>query len=108
MATNANEDVIRAVTRAIQARPDLIMDDLILSCKPHTWNQIFLTLDALIRVGVVRLRRHGGFYTISPSSTPIAGQHRDRTKTPPLKPNINPYHQTSRDGATTQSSEIHH
>jgi hypothetical protein len=103
MATDASGDVIRAVTCAIQARPGLSMDDLILSCRPHTWNQIFLALDALIRVGVVRLRRHGGLYALSPSSKPIAGRHPNRSKKPTVKTDINPYRQISRDMSTPQT-----
>jgi hypothetical protein len=103
MATDANEDVIRAVTCAIQARPGLNMDDVILSCRPHTWNQVFLALDALIRVGVVRIRPHGGFYTISPSFKRIAGRHQNRSKKPTVKGDINPYRQISRDVSISQS-----
>jgi hypothetical protein len=103
VATDPNEDVIRAVTCAIQARPGLNMDDLILSCRPYTWNQVFLTLDALIRVGVVRLRPHGGFYAISPSLQPISGRHQDRGKKPSVKSDGNPYHRISRDVSAPQS-----
>jgi len=96
MATDVNEDVIRAVTCAIEARPGLSMDDLILSCRPHTWNQVFLALDVLIRVGVVRLPRHGGFYTISPSSKPVAKRHQNRSQKLTVKSDINPCRQDSR------------
>jgi hypothetical protein len=96
MATDTNEEVIRAVTCAIQARPGLSMDDLILSCRPHTWNQVFLTLDALIRVGVVSLGPHGGFYAISPSLQPTAERHQDRAKKPSGRSDRNPYRQISR------------
>lgn len=103
MATDTNEAVIRAVTCAIQARPGLSIDDLILSCRPHTWNQVFLTLDALIRVGVVRLRPHGGFYAISSSLQPITGRNRDRAKKPSVKRDSNPYRQISRYASSPRS-----
>jgi hypothetical protein len=96
MATDVNEDVIRAVTCAIEARPGLSMDDLILSCRPHTWNQVFLALDVLMRVGVVKLPSHDGFYTISPSTKPIAKRHQDRAKKPSVRSDRNPYRQISR------------
>jgi hypothetical protein len=102
MATDANEEVIRAVTSAIQARPGISMDDLILSCRPHTWNQVFLTLDALTRVGVVRLHPHGGFYAISPSLQPIAERHQDQGKKPSVRRVSNPYPKISRTRATPQ------
>jgi hypothetical protein len=103
METNANEEVIRAVTCAIQARPGLNMDDVILSCRPYTWNQVFLALDALIRVGVVRIRRHNGFYTSSPSSKRIARQHHNRSQQPRVKGDVDPYLKISRDVSTPQS-----
>ncbi len=102
MPTDANEDVIRAVSCAIRARPGLSLDDLILSCRPHTWNQVFLTLDALIRVGAVRLRPHGGFYAISPSLQPSAERHENRAKKPSVKRDSNPYRQISRNMSTPQ------
>ena len=85
MATDGNEDLIRVITSTIQARPGLCMDDLILSCRPHPWNQVFLTLAALTRAGVVKHRPHGGFYTTSPSLQPIAERRRDRAKRPSEK-----------------------
>lgn len=72
-----NEDVTRAVSCAIQTRPGLSMDELILACTPYTWNQVFLALDDLARNGIVTLRHRGGFYLISPNSGTKAG---DRTK----------------------------
>jgi hypothetical protein len=104
MATDANEDVIRAVSCAIRARPGVSMDDLILSCRPHTWNQVFLTLEALIRVGAVRLRPHGGFYTSSPSLQPSAERHQNRAKKASVKRDSNPYRQISRNMLTPQPS----
>lgn len=62
MATEANEEVLRAVTCAIEVRPGLSLDDLILSCRPYTWNEVFLTLEVLIRAKIVRLHPRGGFY----------------------------------------------
>ena len=62
----SQEDVTRAIICAIQTRPDLSIDDLILCCAPYTWNQVLLTLDHLTRNGVVTLRQKNGFYMISP------------------------------------------
>lgn len=44
-----SEEVTRAVTCAIQTRPGLNMDDLILACTPYTWNQVFFALNDLVR-----------------------------------------------------------
>jgi hypothetical protein len=63
-----SEDVTRAVTCAIQTRPGLNMDDLILACTPYTWNQVFLALDDLVRHGVVTLQHREGIYMISSCS----------------------------------------
>ena len=106
MATDANEEVLRAVTCAIQARPGISMDDLILSCRPHTWNQVFLTLDALTRVGLVRLHPHDGIYAISPSLQLIAERRRDHGKKPSVRRVGNPYPKISRTRATPQP--LHH
>lgn len=69
-----NEDVTRAVSCAIQTRPGLSMDELILACTPYTWNQVFLALDDLVRNGIVNLRHRGGLYLISPNSGTKAGE----------------------------------
>lgn len=55
-----SEEVTRAVTCAIQTRPGLNMDDLILACTPYTWNLVVLALDDLVRHGVVTLQHRGG------------------------------------------------
>lgn len=67
-----SEDVTRAVSCAVRARPGLSMDDLILCCAPFSWNQVFLALDKLIRDGAVTLRPGRGMYMISPSGTTIS------------------------------------
>ena len=59
------EEVTRAITCAVQARPGLSIDDLVLACTPYTWNQVFLALDDLVRNGVVTLKQGGGFYMVS-------------------------------------------
>ena len=69
----ANEDVTRAVTCAIQTRPGMSMDELILCCRPYTWNQVFLTLDDLVRNGIVTLRHQGGLYLVSLNSSTTTG-----------------------------------
>ncbi|GKS62759.1 hypothetical protein YTPLAS72_00630 [Nitrospira sp.] len=61
----SREEVTRAIICAIKTRPNLSMDDLILCCRPYTWNQVFLPLDDLTRTGAVRLKHKGGFYMIS-------------------------------------------
>ncbi len=61
----STEDVTRAVICAITTRPNITMDDLILCCRPYTWNQVFLALDDLVRNGVVTLKQGGGFYMVS-------------------------------------------
>lgn len=61
----STEDVTRAVMCAIRTRPDLNMDELILCCRPYTWNQVFLALDHLVKKGVVTLKQGGGFYMTS-------------------------------------------
>jgi hypothetical protein len=65
----ASEDVIRAVTCVIQTCPGLSTDDLILACRPYTWNHVFLALDELIRTGVVRFRPGEGYFTLLPATT---------------------------------------
>lgn len=54
------EAVSRAVICALKARPNMTMDDLILCCRPYTWNQVFLALDDLIRNGIVTLKQGEG------------------------------------------------
>lgn len=65
MNITSTDDVTRAVICAITTRPNMTMDDLILCCRPYTWNQVFLALDDLIRNGVVMLKQGGGFYMVS-------------------------------------------
>jgi len=61
----STEDVTRSIICAIKTRPDLSMDELILCCRPYTWNQVFLALDELVRKGLITLKQGGGFYMIS-------------------------------------------
>lgn len=68
MTSKDKEDVTRAVIGAIQARPGLSMDDLILACTPYTWNQVFLAIDELTRKGMISLKHRDGFYMNSPAS----------------------------------------
>ena len=67
MNMEGREAVSRAVICAIKTRPNMNMDDLILCCRPYTWNQVFLALDDLIRNGLVTLKQGGGFYLVSVS-----------------------------------------
>lgn len=76
MATYASDDVVCAITSVIQTRPGLSMDELILSCTPYTWSQVFLAVNGLLRRGVVRHGAHGGFFINSPTAPPIAPPHR--------------------------------
>lgn len=71
MATCASDDVVRAITCTLQTRPGLSMDDLILSCLPYSWSQIFVAVNGLLRRGVVRHGAHGGFFINSGTVQPI-------------------------------------
>jgi hypothetical protein len=66
------DDVIRAISCAVQTRPGLGMDDLILCCAPYSWNQVFLALDELVRKGAVTMRQGHGLYMIAPSTNTMA------------------------------------
>ncbi len=63
----ANKDVTQAISYAVQTRPGLSMDDLILSCAPYSWNQVFLGLDELVRRGAVTMKQGQGLYMITPA-----------------------------------------
>lgn len=60
-----SENVIRAVKCAVETRPGMSMDDLILCCTPYSWNQVFLALDELVRNGAVALKQAEGVYLIT-------------------------------------------
>jgi hypothetical protein len=75
-----SEEVTRAVKCAIQTRPGLNMDDLILACTPYTWNQVFLALNDLVRHGVVTHQHRGGFYMIPPSSNTMTSRRGNRKR----------------------------
>lgn len=68
-----SDDIKRAISCVVQARPGLCMDELILACAPYSWNQVFLALDELVRNGVITLRSQDGLYMISPSLETEAG-----------------------------------
>lgn len=52
--------------------PDTALDDIVLACPHHTWNQVYLVPDRLRREGVLTVNAHEhGRYTIHVLTTPI-------------------------------------
>ncbi|HMS82763.1 MAG TPA: hypothetical protein PKD12_03830 [Nitrospira sp.] len=72
-------DVKRAISIAVESRPGLSMDDLILCCAPYSWNQIFLALNELVRKGAITMSQGGGLFLITP-----CGDTTKREPSPPL------------------------
>ncbi len=68
--------ILDLVSRA----PGCQLDELVLVCSDLTWNQVFLEIDRLSRVGHVRLRSAGrGVYTVWLPEKPTTISHSSRS-----------------------------
>jgi len=68
-----SQDTDQKVMDAINRLPGSMLEDIAQECPDLTWNQVFITIDNLSRLGAVRLTPKGrGLYTVQPlNSNPI-------------------------------------
>jgi len=64
--TSTMEENEALVMQHLQTAHPVILDQIIKDVPELSWNQIFETVDALSRRGIISLRRRGYEYEISP------------------------------------------
>ena len=62
-------DIVSQIYEAIRQSPNSDLDEIVLACSDFTWNQVFLELDRMSRLGQVVLKQEGpGHYRVAPGS----------------------------------------
>lgn len=62
------------ILNLVEQNPDCDLEELVARCPQTTWNQVFLALDTLSRLGEVTLRQQGvGRYKIALAPRKLTG-----------------------------------
>jgi hypothetical protein len=62
-------DIVRQIYEAIRQSPNSDVEEIVLACSDLTWNQVFLELDRMSRLGKVVLKQERpGRYRVTPGS----------------------------------------
>ena len=62
-------DIVRQIYEAIRQSPNSDVEEIVLACSDLTWNQVFLELDRMSRLGQVVLKqRRPGRYRVTPGT----------------------------------------
>lgn len=60
-------DIVRQIYEAIRQSPNSDVEEIVLACSDLTWNQVFLELDRMSRLGQVVLKQaRPGRYRVTP------------------------------------------
>ena len=64
------------VLEGVRLTPDCRLDDLVLNCQDFTWQEVFLEVNRLNRIGQLELTSRGlGAFTIRVAERELAGRH---------------------------------
>jgi hypothetical protein len=62
-------DIVRQIYEAIRQSPNSDVEEIVLACSDLTWNQVFLELDRMSRLGQVVLKQgRPGRYRVTPGT----------------------------------------
>lgn len=63
------QDIVHQIHEVIRQSPNSDLEEIVLACSDLTWNQVFLELDRMTRLGQVVLRQERpGRYRVTPGS----------------------------------------